>query len=496
MIREVLQALALRIYGDRPVFFSRTRLLAVALALVGSVGTNAQPAVPSETRHQVTANRVVTELRQTLHGNGRNTWRQLVSNATWRDRRGHRDYPPSSVTPEPRGFWCSIATDSRSGQRRDAVFYGLRTERPYDCRLEHVRYVLEAESGVQELYDAFAAAINKGFDNEFSSVDTSQLPHLGIGPHMPPDSGDPGSWVDLRYWMTGTQHIVLARSGTAVHVMSQSHILSEALRSEQHLPPGTDRYGVPLLQWEVVNALRPSDPETVNVILSNEGVVDQDLVERAALRVLRARAKAATEDSRAMLSLAAGLVVGRLRYQGESPASLRRERPGLAPIFALGVEMRVSPFDSDVWYGHDAFSEDVRRRRPGTRWGQLAFLSRLSGGWTDFPSGDQYRHVVTQGTEWLKQHPGSPLAVAVMSHVARAYETWWSLSLAPPDEELVSASEHTAGAADARLQAIKWHERILRDAPTSAEAVHAWRVLILIRVGVDTGERLFYAVYA
>jgi hypothetical protein len=80
--------------------------------------------------------------------------------------------------------------------------------------------------------------------------------------------------------------------------------------------------------------------------------------------------------------------------------------------------------------------------------------------------------------------------------VARAYETWWSLSLAPDDEDLVTASEHTDGAEAARLEAIRWYARILRVAPTSVEALHARRVIVQIRVGVDTGERWFYAVYA
>jgi hypothetical protein len=303
----------------------------------------------------------------------------------------------------------------------------------------------------------------------------------------------PQSWVDVRFWMSGTRYIFLARAGSTVQVMSQTYVLSDALRSDENLLPETGRYGVDLLKWELVNALRRTDPETVELILSNEGVIEQNLAERAALRVLQARAKADNEDQRAMLSLASAFVVSRLQYQGES---WQRDRPGLKPILAYGVRMEVSPFDSDVWYGTVDFKEDVRRRRPGTRWGQLAFLDRLSGGWTEFPGGDQYRHVITQGTAWLKQYPNSPFAVTVMSHVARAYETWWSLSLAPDDEELVTASEHREGAEEARLQAIRWYERILRDAPTSLEAGHARRVLVQITVGVDTGERGFYAVYA
>jgi hypothetical protein len=368
------------------------------------------------------------------------------------------------------------------------VFYGLRTERPYDCRLEHVRYVIEQPSGVQELYDALADAIRKRFRNEFSNVNPALLPAIAFA-----GDEDAQPLVDVRFWMSGTHYVFLARTGSNVQVMAQSYILNAALDSYDNLGADTDRYGVSLLKWELVNALRPTDSETVELILSNEAVIEQNRVETAALRVLQAREGAESEDQRAMLSLAAALVVGRLRYEGDA---WQRDRPGLKPILAYGVRMEESPFDSDVWYGSADFAEDVRRRRPGTRWGQLAFLDRLSGGWTGLTDGDQYRHVIAQGTAWLKQYPGSPFAVTVMSHVARAYETWWSLSLAPEDEELVTAAEHKDGAQEARLQAIHWYERVLREAPTSLEARHARRVIVQITVGVDTGERGFYAVYA
>lgn len=473
---------------------ARPAFAIAVVVLLASANTVAQQTKPTQDTDQRTANSIVTELSQIVHGTSRTKWREFVPSATWRDRRGPREYPPASVLPQPRGLWCSMATDITTGHRRDAVFFGLRTERPYDCRLEHVRYVLEQSSGIQGLYDALAAAIGKRFNNEFSNVDPARLPAIAVAPEMTGGKDvAPQSWGDVRFWMSATRYIFLARAGSTVQVMSQTYILSEALRSDENLLPETGRYGVDLLKWEIVNALRPTDPETVELILSNEGVIEQNFAERAALRVLQARARADNEDQRAMLSLASALVVSRLEYQGES---WQRDRPGLKPILAYGVRMEVSPFDSDVWYGSVDFAEDVRRRRPGTRWGQLAFLDRLSGGWTEFPDGDQYRHVITQGTAWLKQYPNSPLAMTVMSHVARAYETWWSLSLAPADEELVEASEHAEGAEEARLQAIRWYERILREAPTSAEARHARRVLVQITVGVDTGERGFYAVYA
>jgi hypothetical protein len=466
----------------------------LAVVLLASSNTAAQQTRTTQDTVQLTANSIVTELSQIVHGTARTKWRALVPSATWRDRRGPRDYPPASVQPQPRGLWCSMATDMTNDWRRDAVFYGLRTERPYDCRLEHVRYLLEQQSGTRDLYDALVAAIGKRFDNEFATVDPDRLANIAVTPEMTgAKDAAPRSWVDVRFWMSGTRYIFLARAGSTVQVMSQTYVLSDALYSDRDLRPETRRYGVDLLKWEVANALRPTDPETVEVILSNEGVIEQNRAERAALRVLQARAKADNEDQRAMLSLASAFVVSRLESEGES---WQRDRPGLKPILAYGVRMEVSPFDSDVRYGAVDFAEDVRRRRPGTHWGQLAFLDRLSRGWTEFPGGDQYRHVITQGTAWLKLYPNSPFAATVMGHVARAYETWWSLSLAPDDEDLVTAAEHKEGAQAARLQAIRWYERILRDAPTSVEARHARRVLVQITVGVDTGEREFYEVYA
>ena len=104
--------------------------------------------------------------------------------------------------------------------------------------------------------------------------------------------------------------------------------------------------------------------------------------------------------------------------------------------------------------------------------------------------------IIANGTAWLKGHPRSPMAIAVMLDVAQAYETWWSLSLGPDDEELLTPSDHREGSENARLQAIRWYERFIGEFPNSREAEHARRVLMQIQVGVDTGSRVFFSRYA
>ena len=69
---------------------------------------------------------------------------------------------------------------------------------------------------------------------------------------------------DVRFWMSATRYIFLARAGSTVQVMSQTYVLSDALRSDEDLLPETGRYGVDLLKWEVVNVLRPTDSERSN----------------------------------------------------------------------------------------------------------------------------------------------------------------------------------------------------------------------------------------
>jgi hypothetical protein len=115
---------------------ARSAFAIAVVVLLASANTAAQQTKPTQETDQRTANSIVTELSQIVHGTSRTKWRELAPSATWRDRRGPREHPPASVLPQPRGLWCSMATDITNGHRRDAVFFGLRTERPYDCRLE------------------------------------------------------------------------------------------------------------------------------------------------------------------------------------------------------------------------------------------------------------------------------------------------------------------------------------------------------------------------
>jgi hypothetical protein len=422
------------------------------------------------------ARQVAADIATGYHaGTSRAEWRRQVAGAAWRDHRGPIEHPPESVRPQHRGLWCSAATDMEQGMSREAVFYGLRTERPVDCRLEQLRYVLEDSNSdgyaalSREIGDflSAAAAMPEGSLNA-EWLKTHELDsNVTFYTAYPSDR-----WRDLRTWATPTQSIVLYRLGTTIQVLVQTSILTSALRQDDTSTPAEMRYGVDLGTWNLLNELRPLDPGAAE-LLQDRRAPDQDRLERVILRLLQQRAKTARSRDRVTLTRTIAVLATGLRAEGARP---EEARPGLRPLLALGVTFEESPTDQGVWYGgYD----------PGHR----------ASSHSDPDGTFLYRDVITRDLARVRASPGR-VSPDLLLDVATAYETWWSLSLAPDDEEFVTRSDHAAGGASARLQAIRWYERLIRDFPYSRQADRARRLIIQIRVGVDTGQRADFAPYA
>lgn len=110
---------------------ARPAFAIAVVVLLANANTAAQQSKPTQDTDQRTANSIVTELSQIVHGTSRTKWRELVPSATWRDRRGPREYPPASVLPQPRGPWCSMANTLRRVVERIVLTFSvlrLRTE--------------------------------------------------------------------------------------------------------------------------------------------------------------------------------------------------------------------------------------------------------------------------------------------------------------------------------------------------------------------------------
>jgi hypothetical protein len=117
-------------------------------------------------------------------------------------------------------------------------------------------------------------------------------------------------------------------------------------------------------------------------------------------------------------------------------------------------------------------------------------------GWTLGECEDSYRDVATHGQEWLARNPASPYRLVVTRAVAAAYETWWSLSKAPEYDELafVSKEDATKGAAEARVRAIEWNERLLSELPAGLAHPDIDRTIVHLHADVDTGARTYHCV--
>ena len=161
-----------------------------------------------------------------------------------------------------------------------------------------------------------------------------------------------------------------------------------------------------------------------------------------------------------------------------------------------------------VYTGPGHYSGDLEYNRilltrawkeyPDTPWGQRAFLmtQRLS---CTLPKSfgchgpNCFREVIRQGEEFLRRYPQTELRKEQLFHLARAYETWWSLSKARPDDPSAEGAHvDPVSAESARRQALALYEELARLAPDSPEARAGHLRIPRLQLGLATGERSFF----
>ena len=134
---------------------------------------------------------------------------------------------------------------------------------------------------------------------------------------------------------------------------------------------------------------------------------------------------------------------------------------------------------------------------PETPWGQRAFLTLQKIGCSIPDSGCRgpncFRTVIEQGEKFLREYPETPFRKEQIYHLALAYETWWSLSQAEPGDPTAEGAQiDKASAERARRKAIDLYEELTRIAPESPEARAGQLVLPRLKLGLGTGERMFF----
>jgi len=212
-----------------------------------------------------------------------------------------------------------------------------------------------------------------------------------------------------------------------------------------------------------------------------------------ALRLLKA--SEARDARRPALLLAADQLAGYFGSEDDRAPEWEARRRALG---AYGLTWEWSQLGASWVYGRDLLWR-IWKEYPASPWGERAAVRLLDLGW-DTSVGcrrgsDQFREVIREGEAFLTRRPASPARADVAFMVAQAYETWWSLSQASPEDGYASPARYQAGVATARQKAIALYNEVLSRAPASAEAAYARRVLPRLALGFATNQRRFFCVY-
>jgi hypothetical protein len=209
-----------------------------------------------------------------------------------------------------------------------------------------------------------------------------------------------------------------------------------------------------------------------------------------------------TREERARRLLEAdGAVQGAaLRLPDQEAEPLRRA------LARYGVKLGGQTHQGGLDYRRDLLWK-VWREFPDTDAGERAFLALQNYGWyvgadeSCPPDPDLFRTVIEKGEAFLAERPASRVRLQVLHTVAVAYESWWSIGHAPPDDGIVAGIPYPRKAANAReaeparTRAIELYREIAHTAPGSPEAAAALRRLPRLELKLDTGQRRFFCFY-
>lgn len=396
--------------------------------------------------------------------------------------------------------WCHRCERAGAHWTLGSFFYAFGSEAPPTCRLEQVRLSVTGSSSgdVRDLHQALAQRLTGRYG-------PAEEPRRGIG-----EFGS-ASWRDVRRWRSANREIylyvvtepdrsaqlrVLARDGPLLRVLAED---------EQRRDSGDwDWLGhaearLDLRLGESVRGAYPDLPALLATLLRQEREAKRDAATRERARATIVRLledlKRASPASRPVLLLAADRLATYVTSDEAHSLEWDEQRKELA---RYGVRYQWAPLGA-VWvYSHDLLWR-VWRESPAMEWGEHAFLLLLERGWDTTPTcgggSDQFRSVIRYGEEFLARYPRSTRRPNVFFALARAYETWWSLSQASPQDEYVVSGPYQAGAKTARERAIAYYEQVIRTAPTSHEAGYARRQVPRLKLGVATNQRSFYCIY-
>ena len=309
---------------------------------------------------------------------------------------------------------------------------------------------------------------------------------------------------DVRRWRAADLEIHLYRADSAfflsgdesgsVVLLARHRRLLVAMADDAELRQ-VDRRPVTEGDAALLARLRELMPAAADLVSAAAGYLHQPEIHAALPRVL-ALAASAEESDVPILWLAADRLASWLQLTETDAASHqlheREER-----IF-YGLAFQWSGLGASWMYRHDLLKH-VWKQYGNTRWGERAFVQLTWMGWNAGAGceagGDLFRLVIPAATAFLASRPQSKHAFDIRFALAVAYETWWSLSQASPEDLHADHMATDPGVQHARREAIRHYGEIVRLSPGSLQGRYAARHLPRLMSGIDTAQRRFVCIY-
>lgn len=396
--------------------------------------------------------------------------------------------------------WSYRCTRAGPTHQSEWSFYALTLNEPLACRLEQFRATV---AGVPPAtLDAIHQDLSGRFNERYGPGEQQKSKGGGLG-----ESGS-ADWRNVLRWAKDDVQVYLYTSeppgkAPAVGLLARHRLLLDAIAAEKKRPywfkfgPWLEHWSMPL-DRRLVEELGADFPAVPNLLLKESEYPSAAAVQKERKetldKLLAAIAKAPAQRRPALL-LAADRLAGRA-HDGETSATGSGEIHENIAGFDLVYEWNHL---GDNWAYQRNLLWRVWQEYSATEWGEMAFLVLLNHGWNTrvgCAQGEgQFREVIRQAEAFLSDHPKSRYRPEVEFALAQAFETWWSASQASAQDSYSDRTLYLEGSANAREQAIRHYEEVLRLAPEGYEAGYARQQLPRLKLGLDTNQRRFFCIY-
>jgi hypothetical protein len=381
--------------------------------------------------------------------------------------------------------WCRICVKEAAELTTSSAYFAFDEGGSAVCRMTQFRATTRELSGddAKRLYDALLERLEKRYGP-------------GRDPGRVHEQGS-AYWRFLRQWDAGELQIQLFINEPRwqAEILARHKRLVEAIQTDERA-----RWQ----RWEYARSLRDRFdvvlvPEVAPVLPKIGSLLQVEEARnldagtlRSHIEILQRLLVTAPEDRKPVYLLAIDRLAEQLALHLRAPA----EGPPRTETSAK-LRYEYSHLGSCWVYTHNLLRR-VWAEYPETRWGRQAFLLLQASGWyfgCCCPKDPAlFASVIQRGEEFLSKHPGTEHGADLEFMLATAYETWWSLSLAPADDIYVTRN-YSAGAALARQKAIAHYEAVVAKAADARMTLYAKRHLPNLKVGADTSQRWYYCIY-